>query len=299
MRYLRETSRRIALLGAMVAAARAQDERLRHASDADVREAIRAHGGGGAAGAAAQQGARRSRGSWDPSEDPVSLLWWDPTTLTDGAVSSWTDGIASVGATQATGTAQPTKSDTAIGGAYPGVTSDGGDTLIASGAGAVLSGKTTLTTVCAMVDATGTVGVALEHTAHSATTDGGFAVVANGSTLSVNGATRGASGDTNRAASETLATVAIVSVGHDFATAGAGAVPFIRVNGVSQSLDNVRTGSTAGSAANAALHLFARSGLVAPWPGTFGDIVIRESIAQDADLAKVESFIANRVGVTL
>lgn len=237
--------------------------------------------------------------AFDPSRDPLALLWWDPTTLSDGAVSSWTDRIASVAATQATGTAQPTRSATAIGSAYPGVTGDAGDVLTAA-IGSVVGGKAGLTFTAAMVDSVTAVAVAIELTTNATTTDGGFFVVVNdGGAGRINAATRGTSGYTARFAAEALSSVKVVSIGFDYATAGAGAVPFIRVNGAVQSLTNQITGSAAGSAANASLRLFARSGPSVGWAGTLGDVVIREGVAQDAGLSAIESYIASRCGVTL
>lgn len=85
MRHLRETARRIALLAIVAAAVRAQDERLR--------EAIGVHGVG-AAGAAAQQGARRHRSEFAPTQISDLWGWWDGDLVTlDGSsrVSAWPD----------------------------------------------------------------------------------------------------------------------------------------------------------------------------------------------------------------
>ena len=85
-------------------------------------------------------GVRRvAAAAFSPASDPLALLWWDPATVS-GAVASWVDEIAGVSAAQGTAGLRPVASATAIGGAYPGVTGDGGDVLVAAGAGAVLSG---------------------------------------------------------------------------------------------------------------------------------------------------------------
>lgn len=253
------------------------------------------------AGAAAMLGARRHRSlsAFTPEADPLALLWWDPTTVS-GAVSSWTDKIAGVAASQATATKQPAQSSTAIGGAYPGVTGDGNDVLEAAGAGAILSGKTTLTLVCAMLDADAgsTTRFCLELTTSYTANDGGFALGTNPAVATaVFGGVRGTVNFTARRVTEGLATVKVVSVGYDYATAGANAIKFIRVNGVAQAMTSIGTSSAAGAAANATLHLFGRGSTPTnAWPGTFGDIVIRNSIAEDATLEAHEDFIAARCG---
>lgn len=237
---------------------------------------------------------------WTPARASGALLWWDPSVLAAGAVASWTDRIAGVAATQATGTKQPTQSATAIGNTYPGVSADGGDELVAAGAGAVLSGKTTLTIVMAMVDASTTASIALELTANATANDGGLYIAPNdGSAGLIRGAVRGTSSSTIRSIPEALATVKVVSMAFDFATAGANAIPWVRVNGTAATVTTAASASAAGSAANASLYFFARGGaLTAPYTGTLGDIFIRNSIAQDADLARAESFIGARCGLS-
>ena len=236
-----------------------------------------------------------------PADDPLALLWWDPTTVS-GAVTSWVDSIAGVSAAQATTGLKPTASATAIASTYPGVTSpDGARVLVAAGAGPVLVGKTTLTVVAAMVDSDTGVKVALELTTNTTITNGGmFLVVNDGGAGRLNASARGTTNMTERFVAETLATVKVVSVGYDFATAGDGAISFIRVNGVAQSLTTQVATSAAGSAANAALHLFGRGpGPLLGWIGTFGNIVFRNSIAQDSGLSALETYVGARVGITI
>jgi hypothetical protein len=235
-----------------------------------------------------------------PSIDPTALMWWDPSSVS-GAVSSWVDQIASVAATQATGTKQPTASATAIGGSYPGVTSDGGDSLVASGAGAVLSGKSLLTITAVMRDAVSTNLVALELTTAAASNDGGFNVSVNGSSLeNVIGTVRGTTASTvKRSSVETLSTERVVSVGLDASIAGAGAVVFIRVNGVSLSTTAVLSTNAAGTFANSTLYFFGRGATPSlAWPGTFGHVVLRESTSINDALESVERYAGARAGIT-
>lgn len=238
-----------------------------------------------------------SSASYTPRADPLNLLWWDPSLLTPGAVSPWTDRIAAVGGTNGTGAQQPTASATSINSAYPGVTGDGGDLLTAAGAGAVLTGKTTLTIVAAMVDATTGAQVALEYTANYSANPGGHRFAVNTSAGTVYGGIRGASGATIRSAADTLATARVVAIGYSYATNGADAIPFIRINGVAQSLTNVQATNAAGSAANSSLHMFALPGPSSGWAGTFGHIVYRNSVAEDAGLAQLERFVGARAGI--
>lgn len=244
-------------------------------------------------------GGRPASAPYTLASDPLTRLWWDPTTVS-GAVSAWVDRVAAVSASNGTGAQQPTASSTAIGGAYPGVTSDGGDILTAAGAGAVLGGKTSLTVTAAMIDTGTAASFALELTANGIANDGGLFIITNLDAVGrLSGGIRGTSNWTGRlVAAEPLTTVKVVSIGYSFATAGAGAIPFIRVNGVSQALANHSALSAAGSAANASLHLFSRTGLSQPWTGTFGDICFRESVAEDAALLAAERFIGARVGLS-
>lgn len=254
------------------------------------RPGFRGIGGGGAAAA------------FTPASDPLVNLWWDPTTPAAGAVSSWVDRIASVDATQATGSKQPSKSSTAISGAYPGVTGDGGDVLVASGAGAVLSGKTVLTVTCAMVDTDTATRICLELTADVSANDGGMFVAANNNSLNrLSHGLRSTVGYSSvYAAGQTLASVVVCSFGMDYTITGAGACVWLRVNGISQALNTLTSASVAGGgAANAPIYLFGRGATpTLGWAGTFGDVVIRNSAAQDTGLTLIEQYIAARVGLS-
>lgn len=232
-----------------------------------------------------------------PASDPLSLLWWDPTTPS-GATASWVDKIAAVAATQGTGTAQPTQSNTAIGGAYPGVTSDGGDFLTAAGAAAILSGKTTITVIAAMVDAAATNATAIGNAASGAAAGGLFVIPNGGGAGTVAAVANGASGLTQRWVTEALATVKVVSAVLDYSIAGEGSVVALRVNGAAQALTNTSATSTAGSCANASIALFGRPGGGSLWAGTLGHVVFRNSAAQDAGLEALEDFIGAAAGLS-
>lgn len=247
------------------------------------RPGFRGIGGGGA-------------GAYTPASDPLTLLWWDPETLADGAVASWVDSVAGVEATQGTGAAQPTKSATVIGG-FPGVTFDGGDSLVAAGAGTVLSGKTSLTLTLAIVDTNTTTCVAIEHTANSSTTNGGFALLpVNSVDGRLTGLVRGTTGATIRYGVEMLSTVKVVSLGMSFGTAGAGAVKFIRVDGVALSLVNAVVASAAGSIANSTLNFGQRSGGTLGLTGSLAGVAFRESEDENEALDRVERYIGSKVG---
>lgn len=253
------------------------------------RRGFRGIGGGGSAPAA----------PFTPAAEPTNRIWWDTTTVS-GAVASWVDKISGVAATQGTGSRQPTASATSIPGSYPGVTSDGNDELIAAGAGPVLAGAPGLTVTFVAVDATATLCIMMEYTVSAPGNDGGFAILPNGAAGELQAYTRGTAGVSVRSAVESLATKRVISIGFDFATAGAGAVSFIRVDGVAQALTTAASASAAGVAANSTLYLYARAGtLTAPWPGTYGHIVIRASVAQDAALALNETYVGAQAGIVI
>jgi len=253
---------------------------------------------GGGRGSSLRRGSSGGAAAYSPSSDPLSLIWWDPRSVSPGAVASWVDRIADVNASQGTGANQPTASATAISSAFPGVTSDGNDLLVAAGAGAILSGRTTLTVVAAMVDATTGTQLAWEYTASATANAGGFYLSVNEAAGNLRALVRPNVGFTSRQQIETLAAVKVVSVAYDFAASGANNVPFIRVNGVPLAISTVSAAGTPGSAANASLHLFARSGVAVPWAGAFGDFVVRNSVSQDAALDSLERYIGARVGLS-
>lgn len=233
-----------------------------------------------------------------PASDPLALLWWDPSTVS-GPVSVWVDEINGVSATQATSGKQPTASETAIGSAYPGVTGDGtDDALVASGAGAVLNGLAQFTSIVAVVDTGTDTYVPLEYGPNAQATAGSFGVFRNLGTR-INAVASGGAFRTQRRCTESLDTVKVVSIGYDLSQAGEGAVAFIRVNGIAQPLATDNTASAAGTLGNRSLYLFGRGDGSLFWPGTFGHIVIRASVAEDATLAQHEAFVAAAAGITL
>jgi hypothetical protein len=237
----------------------------------------------------------------NPASDPLSLLWWDPTTLSPGAVSSWVDRVAGVAAAQATPANQPTASATAIGGAYPGVTSDGND-ILSTAALAPVGGKSSITVVLAVVDtlAYTAQGIIVETSANGGSTNGAFFVGANIADVNrIEGACRGTVGATARFAAETLQTVGIFSIAIDVGTAGANAVPFIRKNGATQSLTTRVSASAAGTLdGTQAFHMFARAGGALSWPGSLGDVVIRDGISTGSDLDTLERWMGARYGLS-
>lgn len=239
--------------------------------------------------------------AYTPLQHPTKLLWWDSNSLSATPVSSWLDRVSAVDAAQGTGANQPAWSATAVSSAYPGVTFDGtADFLQAAGAGAALSGKTNLTLIVAALDTETAVKVALELTANSTTTNGGFSLAPNNTGTNFCAIVRGTAGATARqVATETMAAAAVWSVAFDYATAGANAIPWIRKNGVSQTLANITTASAAGSAANSTLNFGARNGASLFWPGTHAQVFICESIAENAALTMVENYLGASVGLSI
>lgn len=238
--------------------------------------------------------------SYNPSLTSTTRLWWDPSTLTPGSVSAWIDRIASISADQATGTKQPLMSATAFIGTYPGVSSDGGDVLVAA-TSAVLSGKTSMTVVMAVRDSDTAVKVLLELTASFVANNGAIAVFTNDVTPGrLAGASRGGSGGGYRyVASADLATACVISVGFDLTATGVAQVVFIRVNGVAQTMVDSTNTSTAGTLSASPLHIFGRG--TTPTLGSvavLGNLILRESHSQDNALASIERYAGVKAGIT-
>ena len=199
---------------------------------------------------------------------------------------------------QGSGSLQPTMNATSLGG-RPGVTSDGARVLVASGAGAVLSGLTQVTAVWRMLDASTAARVALEYTADINSNNNAFSLTPNtGGSGRLAAISRGnGAGLTSVYGTETLASAATISVGFDLTTAGLGSIAFIRVNGTPLSLTSTLTAAVVGALGSSSLYMFGRGPTPsAGWPGTGGDLVIMQGIQQDADLAAVESYVADYGG---
>lgn len=233
----------------------------------------------------------------------TNLMAWDASSLSTTPVTSWVDVIASVAASQATPTKQPAWSATSPLNSKPGVTFDGDDVLVATGAGPVLSGKTVCTITGVAVDTDTAVKVMIELTTNFVTQNGGIAVFTNDVGAGrFSGGARGITGATNvytTGVGTDLAAPVVFSIGFDLSVAGAGAVVFIRINGVSRPLTTTTSASVAGTLANASLHIGGRG--TTPTLGalmTLGCFVMRESAAQDNSLITNERLCAFRGAVT-
>lgn len=240
--------------------------------------------------------------AYTPASDPLTLLWWDPSLLIPGAVSSWIDRIAGVDAAQGTGTKQPVASSTAIGGAYWGVTSDGGDVLVAN-AGPVLSGLTTVTVTVGWFDTevASPAKMILEYTVNSATTNGAFGMFVNdGGGSRFSGSARGSAGSAIRRCTDAADVFAVWSVVVDVSLAGNAAVKAVRKNGVAQALTSIAATNVAGVLANANLYFFGRGTTPTnPIIGTMGHVVIANSATEDPALLARERYVAAQGGLTI
>lgn len=236
-----------------------------------------------------------------PSMDSKVLLWWHVADLDDGSVANWPAKVGNATFVQGTAANQPTKSATAIGGAYPGISSDGGDIMSASAVGPILSGKSILSVTAAMYDATSTLSMAMEYSTNAAAIDGAFYIDANeGQAGRLSAANRGTIGPTRQDAnSVSLATPTVVTAIFDFSVSGAGSVVAIRANGVLQTLVAGAASSNPGTLANTTLYLFSRSGISVPWGGTFGDIVFRHSKDEDLGLQRIERYVGAQAGISI
>lgn len=241
--------------------------------------------------------ARRAGAAFVPSDVATVLAWWDASQPAT-PVASWLDRIAAKDLAQATGTKQPAQSATAIAGAYPGVTCDGGDVLVCAAPG--LGGQTGLTAVLVATDAIVAAAILLELTLNANSNDGGFFISPNtGGAGRLAFVVRGTTGATGSYITLDLSTPSVVSVGFDYSTAGAGAIPWARVNGSSSALTNTAAASAAGTSSTAALHYGGRGATpTAPWTGTTGHIVIRSGLATDASLDQIERYVGAQAGIT-
>jgi len=83
-------------------------------------------------------------GVWQPTDLGAQLkAWWNAEDLANGAVTTWTDRIASLAPTQATSGFRPVRGATDFNSAYAGVTFDGtDDRLLISSVGSLPAGTT-------------------------------------------------------------------------------------------------------------------------------------------------------------
>jgi hypothetical protein len=235
-----------------------------------------------------------TRPAYSPATDAGVPEYWDPTTLTPGAVAAWIGRKLGASLAQGTGGAQPVYSATAIGGAYPGTTFDGVDDILATaGVGATLAGLAGFWFVGAFVDATAATKVVCGYGVNGNSDNGGEFVVNDAGALEL--LTFQATGPANTFCAGALASVAVVALGLDFTNTN-GCVA-IRVNGVAQSVTRLGT-ITAGTAPNKSLFLGARSGGVLPWPGTVGPFGLVAGVAQGASLDRFERWVGGRVGLS-
>lgn len=241
---------------------------------------------------------RRRR--FDPRHDPKNLLWWSArlgVSHTGGLVDTWTDQIAGK-VLSGSGSTRPTYSATGMAGSYAGITGDGGDVVTC--ASPDLTGLSAITLVATMHDAAATASMICMHLSTAGGTGDGTAYLYLnfGSSPRVQGWARGTVNSTDRAReSETLATRRVISVGYDYATAGANAVPFIRVNGVGAALNTLTSASAAGTAAAGPLALFNSVTPGTGWSGTFTDVVFRSGVALDDGLDRLERYAGAQIGL--
>lgn len=242
-------------------------------------------------------GGRPASGPYTPSAGATNLLWWH-TTDVSGSVASWSDRIAGLAATQGTAGARPTQSNTAIAGAYPGVSFDGGDLLQAAGAGAVLNGKTALAITFGWVDSDAALNrVIFEYGATGGNVAGGFSIMANaggGGTL-----TAFLTNTTlcQRDVSDTLATAAVWTVIIDGSQAAA--VRAIRKNGVAQALAGAGTITPTWTAISNTLNFGNRAAGTLPVTGVMGDKVICNAASATADVMANETYVGSLMGLSI
>ncbi len=231
---------------------------------------VRGIGGGGAA-------------AYTPASDSTFRLFYPVSSLTDGAVASMPELRGGYSAAQITGTKQPAKSGTSLGG-FPGVTYDGGDVLVAAGAGAAISDLSAVTIFLPAKDANATTSLVVELTADATANDGSlFIATNNGGPARQSVGCRGGTGTTSKRATNDLSAVTMITAGLDVSIAGAGAVVWMEFDGVDQALTNITVASTAGLFAAADLFFGGRGATpTVAFTGTMGAFGVRAGTARDA-----------------
>jgi hypothetical protein len=224
-----------------------------------------------------------------------------------GSVSSWVDKInSSVSASQDVVARRPYASLTEMDG-FPGVRTFPfgiSSSLQSSQFGNIINGKTQITFVAAIRDyVDGTSPQLIFETSNAFTTNNNaFGIYANdaGAGNTIRGGCRGnGAGTTIGGSPDNLTTRRVVSIGYNMLGAGSGSVPFIRINGVPQTVTYGAFSSLVGAFANYTAFFFGRAAAgTLPFSGVVGDVIFKDGINQDGNLELMERFVGSRVGVS-
>lgn len=238
---------------------------------------------------------------YTPSVD--STFYWDATDPAVGAVASWLDRISGVSAAQATGTKQPLKVALGIGGAYPSITFDGGDVLVAP-TGPIVSWWSQASIIIGMqapLEVGSTAKMVLEHTTNATSTAGGAAFYINDvSSGRVCGACKGgASGSSQRFASDAHSVYSVFNLVCDMTATGSLQVVAIRKNGSPLALTDVVSTATVGTFANASTYIGGRG--TTPALGVIADLraVVMQSTLTTGGVSNAERYVAALGGLVI
>lgn len=235
------------------------------------------------------------------AEGAVCKRFLDPSLLSNGAVATWADQTGAPSYAQGTGGKQPVKSATSLNGT-PGVTFDGVDDYLITGAALDLSAQSGMRVLFSAIDTTAGASLAIVLGHESAALfpgAKGFALAVNdGVADTIEGAANGTGVAAAMGAaygSESLASARVIHVGYN--TANANGLSYIRSDGSSLSLTNAIAACVSGDVGNEwdiiGIHI---DGASFPWAGVMGVLVYLTGTAADAVSARVEQFIAWRTG---
>jgi hypothetical protein len=243
--------------------------------------------------------------SFAPILNPNAFIHWDSTTVT-GSVASWTDRIAGISASQDDPNRRPYASLTEMSG-FPGVRTfpfGVSSSLQTSQFGSVVSGRSQITFVGSFQDFVdgATAAIIFEASNAFTTNNNAFGVYANdaGAQNTIRGGVRGGgAGTTIGGASDNLGTRRVVSIGLNLLAAGSGSVPFVRINGQSQTVTYAAFSSVTGAFANYTTNfMFGRAAAgTLPFSGVVGDIIFMSGVTQDQNLEQMERYVGSKIGV--
>lgn len=216
---------------------------------------------------------------WEVSDEIDVVLWLraDLGVTKDGSdlVSEWRDQSASGLVFTAAGGARPTWKSAEIGG-RDSIRGDGSTDIMISTGTLNLAAASGFTWFGVMKDTSAGGVVAFEVGADVGANDGLGIIPNNGGAgnifMGANGASAMRYANLNGTGSS-LASAAVVTYVHDSTQTGAAQIVGL-VNGavIGHVLDS---GADSGAGfGNANVHLFARAGAVAPWPGDFSEIIL-------------------------
>jgi hypothetical protein len=236
----------------------------------------------------------------------TGLMWYDAHEISDGAVTTWPDLSGNgVDFAQATAANQPTRSATGLSATKPGVTFDGSASPnhdILSTANVDWTAATGATWIMVLKDTATSASVVFEKSVSASATLGSCGTFVNEAADLISLAWRGGSSVARnyRSGAQSLASPVVLVNRLDFTQAAAAEMEMY-VNGTLQSL-TAATGAgeeSAGGLGNNPFFLGARSGGVAPWAGTVGELIMVPRAIAAGERASLTALLGAKWGITV